>query len=75
MSYGKSIYHRDMGGYTAIIVFNNPILSLLGILFGGIALCQRGKPGTGKLYTDACLYCSAHTSACVFDGLGVAAAH
>ena len=23
-------------------------------------MCQGGKPGTGKLYTDVCLCCSAH---------------
>ena len=29
---------------------------------------------TGKLYTDVCLCCSAHTSGCVVDGLGATAA-
>ena len=24
-------------------------------------MCQGGKSGTGKLYTDVCLCCSAHT--------------
>ena len=24
-------------------------------------MCQGGKPGTGKLYTDVCLCCFAHT--------------
>ena len=38
-------------------------------------VCQGGKPGTGKLYTDVCLCCSAHTSGCVVDGLGATAAH
>ena len=39
-------------------------------------MCQGGKPGgTGKLYTDVCLCCSAHTSGCVVDGLGATAAH
>ena len=33
-------------------------------------MCQGGKPGTGKLYTDVCLCCSAHTSGCVVDGYG-----
>ena len=37
-------------------------------------MCQGGKPGTGKLYTDVCLCCSAHTSGCVVDGLGTTAA-
>ena len=37
-------------------------------------MCQGGKPGTGKLYTDVCLCCSAHTSGCVADGLGATAA-
>ena len=37
-------------------------------------MCQGGKPGTGKLYTDVCLCCSAHTSGCVVDGLGATAA-
>ena len=37
-------------------------------------MCQGGKPGTGKLYTDVCLCCSAHTSECVVDGLGATAA-
>ena len=36
-------------------------------------MCQGGKPGTGKLYTDVCLCCSAHTSGCVVDGLGATA--
>ena len=34
-------------------------------------MCQGGKPGTGKLYTDVC---SAHTSGCMVDGLGAMAA-
>ena len=34
-------------------------------------MSQGGKPGTGKLYTDVCLCCSAHTGGCVVDGLGV----
>ena len=25
-------------------------------------MCHGGKPGTGKLYTDVCLCCSAHTN-------------
>ena len=33
-------------------------------------MCQGGKPGTGKLYTDVCLCCSTHTSGYVVDGLG-----
>ena len=37
-------------------------------------MCQGGKPGTGKLYTDVCLCCSAHTSGCMVDGLGATAA-
>ena len=37
-------------------------------------MCQGGKPGTGKFYTDVCLCCSAHTSVCVVDGLGATAA-
>ena len=37
-------------------------------------MCPGGKPGTGKLYTDVCLCCSAHTSECVVDGLGATAA-
>ena len=37
-------------------------------------MCQGGKPGTGKLYTDVCLCCPAHTSGCVVDGLGATAA-
>ena len=37
-------------------------------------MCQGGKPGTGKLYTDVCLCCSAHTSGCVVHGLGATAA-
>ena len=37
-------------------------------------MCQGGKPGTGKLYTDVCLCSSAHTSGCVVDGLGATAA-
>ena len=37
-------------------------------------MCQGGKPGTGKLYTNVCLCCSAHTSGCVVDGLGATAA-
>ena len=37
-------------------------------------MCHGGKPGTGKLYTDVCLCCSAHTSGCVVDGLGATAA-
>ena len=37
-------------------------------------MCQGGKPGTGELYTDVCLCCSAHTSGCVVDGLGATAA-
>ena len=36
-------------------------------------MCQGGKPGAGKLYTDVCLCCSAHTSGCVVDGLGATA--
>ena len=39
-------------------VLTNPVLSLqqviLGILWG---LSQGGKSGTGKLYSDVCLYC------------------
>ena len=35
---------------------------------------HRGKSGTGKLYTDVCLCCSAHTSGCVVDSLGATAA-
>ena len=42
------------------------------VLFEG--MCQGSKPGTGKLYTDVCLCCSAHTSGCVVDGLGAMAA-
>ena len=38
-------------------------------------LCQGGKSGTGKLYTDVCLCGSAHTSGCVVDGLGAKVAH
>ena len=34
-------------------------------------MCQGGKPGTVKLYTDVCLCCSAHNSGCVVDGLGL----
>ena len=41
----------------------------------GKGMCQGGKPGTGKLYTDVCLCCSAHTSGFVVDGLGATAAH
>ena len=37
-------------------------------------MCHGGKPGTGKLNTDVCLRCSAHTSGCVVDGLGATAA-
>ena len=38
--------------------------------------CVRfSKPGTGKLCTDVCLCCSAHTSRCVVDGLGATTAH
>ena len=37
-------------------------------------MCQGGKPDTGKLNTDVCLCCSAHTSGCMVDGLGAAAA-
>ena len=37
-------------------------------------MCQGGKSGTGKLYTDVCLCCSAHTSGCVVDGLEATAA-
>ena len=37
-------------------------------------MCHGGKPGTGKLYTDVCLCCSAHTSGCVVDSLGATAA-
>ena len=40
----------------------------------GKEMCHGGKPGTGKLYTDVCLCCSAHTSGCVVDGLGATAA-
>ena len=40
----------------------------------GVNGCQGGKPGTGKLYTDVCLCCSAHTSGCMVDGLGATAA-
>ena len=43
------------------LVLTNPVLSLqqvilgiLGILWG---LSQGGKSGTGKLYSDVCLYC------------------
>ena len=35
---------------------------------------QGGKPGTGKLSTDVCLCCSAHTSGCMVDSLGATAA-
>ena len=38
-------------------------------------MCQGSKPGTGKLYTDVCLCCSAYTSGCVVDGLGATATH
>ena len=56
-------------------VLNNPVLTLqLGILGKLLGLSQGGKPGTGKLYTDVCLCCSAHTSGCVVDGLGATAA-
>ena len=61
-------------------VLNNPVLTLqLGILAGingqnSEGMCQGGKPGTGKLYTDVCLCCSAHTSGCVVDGLGATVA-
>ena len=46
----------------------------------GIAWVNRqnsngGKPGTGKLYTDVCLGCSAHTGGCMVDGLGATVAH
>ena len=64
-------------------VLNNPALTLqLGIL-GEIAglngqnseeMCQGGKPGTGKLFSDVCLCCSVHTSGCVVDGLGATGA-
>ena len=57
---------------------NNPILTLqLGILGNGQnskGMCQGGKPGTCKLYTDVCLCCSTHTSGCMVDGLGATAA-
>ena len=51
-------------------------LSFVCIIFAALPslLCQGGKPGTGKLYTDVCLCCSAHTSGCVVDGLGATAA-
>ena len=64
-------------------LLNNPALTLqlgmLGKLLGLMAqnsegMCQGGKPGTGKLYTDVCLCCSAHSSGCVVDGLGTMAA-
>ena len=41
---------------------------------GGIYLSYTSYAGTGKLYTDVCLCCSAHTSGCVVDGLGATAA-
>ena len=34
-------------------------------------MCQGGKPGTGKLYTDVCLCCSAHTSGAWSMALGL----
>ena len=40
----------------------------------GKQFCQGGKPGTGKLSTDVCLCCSAHTSGCMVDSLGAMAA-
>ena len=40
-----------------------------------MGMCQGGKPGTGKLYTDVGLCCSTHTSGCVVDGLWATAAH
>ena len=36
-------------------------------------MCQGGKPGTGKVYTDM-LLCP-HTSGCEVNGLGATAAH
>ena len=64
-------------------MLTNPVLSLqynIGDIVGvkgqnGKGLCQGGKPGTGKLYSDVCQCGSAHTSGCVVDGLGAKAAH
>ena len=59
-------------------VLNNPVLTLQLEIAGvngqnSKGMCQGGNPGTGKLYTDVCLCCSAHTSGSVVDGLGATA--
>ena len=54
------------------ITLHMTLLFMCSIISEG--MCQGGKPGTGKLYTDVCLCCSAHTSGCVVDGLGATAA-
>ena len=63
-----------------LYVLSNPVLTLQpgrGDIAGlnSKVMCQGGKPGTGKLYTDVCLCGSAHSSGCVVDGLGATAAH
>ena len=65
-------------------VLNSAVLTLqLGILGKLLGLMGRIVKGcvrevslahAGKLYTDVCLCCSAHTSGCVVDGLGATAA-
>ena len=60
-----------------LLLLLSPSLSNLAGVNGqnSEGMCQGGKPGTGKLYTDVYLCCSAHTSGCVVDGLGTTAAH
>ena len=38
-------------------------------------MCQGGKPGIGKLYTDVCSCGSIHTSGCMVNGLGAMVAY
>ena len=46
----------------------------LGKIAGVNGQNSEGMCQGGKLYTDVCLCCSAHTSGCVVDGLGAMAA-
>ena len=85
MEYVLDVWEERVDYMAKMHVHNNPLATpsptgdvgdIAGInVRNGKELCQGGKPGTGKLYNDVCLYGSAHSSGCMVDGLSAMAGH